>query len=320
MKFGPVPVGDAEGKILAHNVARERGAFRKGRLITAEDVSALKKNGCETVYVAEFEAGDVGENTAARRIAQAACGSDISTLLEVKGGSQGRASLEALAGGILRVDAARLDQVNGCEGVAFATLQNGAIVAAGQAAAAIKVIPYALPEKVVAGIEALAARGDGTRDAGPLIAVRRFTLKRVGVIYSGSAAARERVVKSFDPPLRRRIAAFEAKVAASEYVSLSGLKDEDRLAEMLHMQAAQGIEMIVMAGETSTMDRNDIIPRAVTCAGGQVACVGAPVEPGNLVMLAYLGGIPVLGVPGCIRSPKPTRVDQILVRCLPASV
>ncbi len=150
----------------------------------------------------------------------------------------------------------------------------------------------------------------------PLIEVRGFQRKQVAVIYAGSTGARERMVKSFDPPLRKLITSFEARVAAEAYVHLAGGSDEEELAEVLRQQVSQGMELIVVAGETSTMDYNDIIPRAVKCAGGEVACVGAPIEPGNLVTLAYLGDIPVLGVPGCIRSPKPTLVNQILAALL----
>jgi molybdenum cofactor cytidylyltransferase len=314
MKFGPIPVGQAVGKILAHNIARADGhkAFRKGKVLTVEDVRTLRKAGCETIYVAELEAGDIDENSAARQIGEAAAlFPGTRGGLQINGHSQGRVNLTALTAGVLRVDAARLDRINECEGVTFATLRSLSIVEVGQSVATVKIIPYALPAAVLERAMRIA-----DEVSKPLVAVRGFQRKQVAVIYSGSVAARERLVKSFDPPLRKRIESFDARVVAEAYVHLAGKSDEAALAEVLHQQVSQGMELIVLAGETSTMDHNDIIPRAVICAGGEVACVGAPIEPGNLVTLAYLDDTPVLGVPGCIRSPKPTLVNHILAALL----
>jgi molybdenum cofactor cytidylyltransferase len=95
-------------------------------------------------------------------------------------------------------------------------------------------------------------------------------------------------------------------------VRLEGGSDAELLADALRQQLAEKIELIVMASDTSIMDRNDVAPRAVVCAGGQVDCIGAPVEPGNLLMLAAIGPVPVVGVPGCVRSARPTVIDRIL--------
>ncbi len=304
MKFGPLPVEQSEGKILAHNVPRPDGrtALRKGKLITRRDVATLREEGYAWVYAVELESGDVEENEAACRVAEAAGGSG----LRPKGSSSGRVSLEALFKGVLRVDAERLERVNRFDGLAFATLPSFTIVEAGQTAATVKIIPYALPASVLEQAER-AARGDS-----PLAQVRELKPRRVGLVFSGLPFARERVARTFGPPLRRRIESWGSRVAAQEYVELAGEKDGTALAEALARQVAEGAELIVLASETSIMDANDIAPRAVLRAGGQVACVGAPVDPGNLLMLAYLEGVPVLGVPGCARSPKPNVIDRVL--------
>ncbi len=319
MKFGPIPVSQAEGKILAHNITRgeQHRALRKGKKISAGDISTLLAAGCQTVYIAELESGDVEENNAAFQIARSA-EADKSALavlpavenLAIKGPGQGRASLVAQAGGVLWVDGARLDQVNNCEGIAFATLPTGSIVSAGQTVATIKIIPYAIPAKVMDLALSI------LENSRPLVQLRKFSIRQVGVIYSASPGARERIIKSFEQPIRHRVELYEAHVAASAYACLTGENDEATLAETFRQQVSQGAEMIIVAGETSTMDGNDVVPRAVERAGGKVVCVGAPIEPGNLVMLAYLGEKPVLGVPGCIRSPRPTPVDRILAALL----
>jgi molybdenum cofactor cytidylyltransferase len=304
MKFGPVSIERAQGKILAHNIARRdrRRSFRKGRTISREDVDELRREGYTSVYVAELEPGDVDENSSALRLAQAALGEGLS----LRGPSAGRANLVAQFRGVLRVDAARLERVNTCAGISFATLYSFSVVQADQIVATVKIIPYALPGGELEQAEQ-AARG-----ATPLVQVRALRPRRVGVIYSGLPAARERVVKTFDPPLRKRIEALGSQIMRIDYVPLETEEDEAALAETLCHQVEQGAEMIVLASETSTMDRHDILPRGVERAGGHIVSVGAPVDPGNLLVLAYLGEVPVIGAPGCVRSPRTNVVDWVL--------
>jgi molybdenum cofactor cytidylyltransferase len=304
MKFGLVPVAAAEGKILAHNLARPdgHGLFRKGRTISAGDVAEMLAAGCQTVYAAELEDGDVDENVAALQVGQAALGPG----LRLNGPAEGRVNLEATLRSVVRVDPARLERVNSCEGVTFATLPSWSVVEAGQTVATVKIIPYAVPASVLERAVA-AAQGET-----PLIQASELKSRRVGLVFSALPVALGRVVKSYELPLRRRIEATGSTVAAVNLVRLEGGQDADLVADALRKQAAEGIELIIIASDTSIMDRSDVAPQAVVCAGGQVDCIGAPVEPGNLLMLAALGTIPVVGVPGCVRSAKPTVVDWIL--------
>ncbi len=306
MKFGPIPLGQAEGKILAHNIAhRSRpGTLRKGKTIDAADISVLVSEGYSSVYAVELDEDDVDEDRAARRVAEAAAAGCCGLLIQ--GPSDGRVNLTAAVSGMLRVDPARLERVNRCEGVTFATLRSYRLVRPGQVVATIKIIPYALPASVLAQAEQ-AARGDT-----PLLRVTDLKSREVGMVLSGLPAAAGRVVRSFDAPLRKRIEGWGSQLMQVDYVALSGEQDEVNLAAALCRQIERGCELVVMAGETSIMDRNDVAPRAVVQAGGQVLCVGAPVEPGNLLMLASLDGIPVVGLPGCARSPKENVVDWVL--------
>jgi molybdenum cofactor cytidylyltransferase len=206
---------------------------------------------------------------------------------------------------VLRVDADRLTRINECEGVAFATLPSYQIVEPGQTVATVKVIPYALPAAALDQVER--ARG-----AAPVILVRELKPRSVGLIYTGLPAAEQKLVKSFGEPLRKRVGAYGSHITRVDSVHLTGGEDEAALAKTLRSQVNQGVDLIVLANETSTMDPNDSAPRAIRQAGGRVICVGAPVDPGNLLLLAYLDGVPVLGVPGCVRSPKINIVDWVL--------
>jgi molybdenum cofactor cytidylyltransferase len=252
-----------------------------------------------------MEPGDVDENRAAGRIAQAVMGGG----LRLSGPSTGRVNLYADVLGLLRVDVARLAQLNECEGVTVATLPTHTAVGEGKMAATIKILPYALPEATVRQAEAVAA-GE------PPLRLDPLPPRQVSLILSGSPSAQERIVRSFETALRQRLEALGATITAVAFIPLEDEADETELADTIQRQTAAGLDLIILAGETAIMDRHDIAPRAVERAGGTITCFGAPVDPGNLLMLAYLGPTPVLGAPGCARSPKDNIVDMALPRLL----
>lgn len=308
MKFGPVPLEEAENRILGHNVtgANGRRLLRKGKTLTAADVSALRDLDRETVYVAELEAGDVDEDSAAGRIAGAIVGPG----LRLAGPSTGRANLYSTGRGLLRVDVSRLLELNQCEGVTLATLAHNTPVSANTVAATLKILPYALPERTVAkAVEVGSA-------AGPLLSVTPFSGRPVGLILSGAPAAEERVVRTFSSALEDRLEALGTTISRTDYVPLEDGQGERALAEMIGEHLAAGMGLIILAGETAIMDGHDLAPRAIERAGGEVTIYGAPVDPGNLFLLASCSSVPVAGVPGCARSPKRNIVDLVLPRLL----
>jgi len=148
-----------------------------------------------------------------------------------------------------------------------------------------------------------------------LVWLDALTPQAVSLVYSGSDSIRERLADDF-APLRERVEALGSHIASTDHVPLEDEVGEAALAEVLKRCGASGARLIVLAGETAIMDRHDIVPRAVERAGGRVECLGAPVDPGNLLMLAYLGDVPILGAPGCARSRKMNIVDWILPRLL----
>jgi molybdopterin biosynthesis enzyme len=307
-RFGPVPLEEAEGKILGHNVTGPdgRSALRKGRRLSAEDVARLRALGRHAVYVAEPGPDDVGEDVAARRVGEAAMGEG----LRLSGTASGRVNLQATALGVLRVDPERLRRLNSCDGVTVATLAAHTVVQAGQIVSTVKIIPFALPAATVREAAGIASEGR------PLLHVDGLPPRTVGLVLSGAPAAHERLRADFEPPLRARVEAFGSVLGAIEFVSLEDEAGEAELAAALERQRAAGAGVILLAGETAIVDHDDIAPRAIVRAGGEVACFGAPVDPGNLLLLAYLGPIPILGAPGCARSRKVNVVDWVLPRLL----
>jgi hypothetical protein len=308
MKFGPVPVDDAEGKILGHNITGLDGRrlLRKGRPLSAADIHDLQELGRNVIYIAELEAGDATEDEAAGRIAQAVSGPG----LRRTGSTAGRVNMVGEARGVLRVDVPRLTTVNRLEGVTLATLAANTVVQPRQMVATVKIIPYAIPTSDVIEVEASAERG------GPIIRLDELQPRQASLILSGSPAARERVEAAFPPPLEARLKALGSEISSVDFISLEDDGGEARLAGALRQLVADGTDLVILAGETAIMDPADIAPRAVSRAGGQIVSVGVPVDPGNLLMLAYLEGVAILGAPGCARSRKTNVIDWILPRLL----
>ena len=307
MKFGPAPLEEAEGRILGHNVAGEDGKrlLRKGKALSVADLDALRKLGRKVVYVAELEKGDVGENEAAERVARACLGPG----LRLSGPATGRINVIATVLGIFRVDTGRLRLLNESEGITIASVGAHTVVRPGQTVATVKVIPYGVPESIV-------VRGEeaGNRE-GPLLRADALPRREVGLILSGSPTVRDRLEESFSP-LVERVRELGSDIVVDDYITLEDERGEDALAAALRRHRERGVELVLLAGETAIMDRHDIMPRAVEKAGGRIETVGAPVDPGNLLMLAYLDDVPVLGAPGCARSRKTNVVDWILPRLL----
>lgn len=304
MKWITVPVEQALGHILAHNIADAQGhkALHKGTRVGEKEVAQLLALGQREVTVAALEPGDVHEDEAAQRLTQA-CMADGVSVSEAGGG---RTNLMATRTGLLKIALDALHQVNLIDGLTIATLRHDTLVEANKLVATIKIIPFAVPERDLARAEQIG------RERGGIIGVRALLPMQVGVILAGSEAARERIVKSFAPAIRSRVEELGATVRDIAYVP----PQSQAIANAIELLRLANTDLIIVAGETSIMDREDETPRGIVQAGGVIEHYGAPVEPGNLLLLAYLDNIPVLGAPGCVRSRDTNVVDLILPRLL----
>jgi molybdenum cofactor cytidylyltransferase len=309
-RFRAVPLAEAAGKILGHNVTGADGArlLRKGRSLSETDVQALRALGRSIVYVAEPGDGDVPEDEAARRLAEAARGQG----LRLVGPHSGRANLVSDVLGVFRVEPERLARLNSYDGVTVATLRAHAPVRPGQLVATVKVLPFALPGATVAAAEEAAGAGTGR----PLLHVDALPPRRLALLLTGSSPARGRVERDFVPPLRSRIEDLGSTLLSVEFVVLDDEGGEAALAEAFSRAVGEKADLVLLAGETAIVDRHDVAPRALERAGGEVIAFGAPVDPGNLLLLGELGAVPVVCAPGCSRSRRENVVDQVLPRLL----
>jgi molybdenum cofactor cytidylyltransferase len=303
MKFGEIPVAEAVGAVLAHSLKAGDRSLRKGRVLSAEDVAALRAAGRSTVIAARLEPGDVDENTAAGEIAGPLAGPHVSVARPFTG----RVNLFAEVAGVLVFDRARVDRLNLVdETLTLATIEPYSVVAPKQMVATVKVIPFAVRERSVAAWLSEAA------SSGPLIAVTPFSPRRVALIQTRLPGTKESMLDKTVETTRERLAGLGSTLVAER-------RSEHRPAELApHIAAAiaEGAELVLVAGASAIVDRRDVIPAAIEAAGGVIEHFGMPVDPGNLMLMGRCGTTPVLGLPGCARSPKVNGFDWVLQRLL----
>jgi molybdenum cofactor cytidylyltransferase len=302
MKFGPVAIADAAGCIAAHTVRAGDVVIRKGATIGEDDAARLSAAGLRELVAVRLEAGDIDENAAAAKLAAALAGQG----LRVEAPFTGRVNLFAAAPGVLTIDAAAIDRFNRVdEAITAATLPALKAVVAGEMVGTIKIIPYGLPAALVD--EAVASLGDA-----PAIAVRGFTPAKVGVISTLLPGLKPSVVEKTLRVMAERLVPAAASLVADRRV----VHESRPLAAAIAEMAAGPAEIVVVFGASAITDRRDVIPQALLEAGGRIEHLGMPVDPGNLLLIGELDGKPVIGAPGCARSPKENGFDWVLQRCL----
>ena len=301
MKFGYVPLTEAVGSISAHAVRAGEVVLRKGSRVTGEIAEKLRVAGVTGLVAARLDADDVHEDEAAAALAAALAGERI----RIEPPFTGRANLFAKEGGVLLLDHARIDRVNAVdEAITFATLPGFRAVSAGEMVATVKIIPYAVPRSA---LEAAMAQG-GTR----LISIAPYARRRVAAISTLLPGLKPTVVTKTLDVLAQRLEPAGATVVFEERVA----HETAPLAEALRRAIAASPDIVIVFGASAISDRRDVIPAAVEAAGGRIEHLGMPVDPGNLLLLAEMGGAPVLGAPGCARSPKENGFDWVLQRLL----
>ncbi len=303
MRFGRCKVMDAEGAILAHSIPTPSGTLKKGRKLASGDLSRLLAAGIEDVVAARLDADDVGEDEAARRVADAAAGPGTRQAAPFTG----RANIFATADGIAIIDAAAIAALNAIdEGLTIATVAPFERVSAGQMLATVKVITFALPEDGVRRAETLA------RNANGVVRLARFERKSAGLILTRMRATKDSVLAKRRDAIDARLGALGSRIGWVEAVDHT---EADVAAAIQRMRAA-GADPIILFAASAIVDRGDIIPAGLVEAGGQIVRLGMPVDPGNLMLLGKLGQIDVIGAPSCAASPKINGFDWVLERCL----
>ena len=300
MKFGTVPVGEAAGTILAHSVRDRTGLIRKGTVIDAGAIARLREAGVGEVVVARLAADDVHEDEAAEGLARAVAGGSV----RVEPAFTGRSNLYAEAAGVLVVDRAAIDRLNAVDpAITVATLPEYAVVEPGRMVATVKIIPFAVPRAVVEA---------ALREAAGAVGVAPFRPLKVGLVATTLPSLKASVMDKTRRLIEERLAPAGATLVAERRVAHDAAAVGATLAELKR----GGADLLIAFGASATVDAGDVVPAGITLAGGRVVHFGMPVDPGNLLVLGAIGETPVIGAPGCARSPRENGFDWILHRLL----
>ena len=301
MKFGPTPLEDAKGAIMAHSQKIGERMIRKGSLLDDAAIEALRASGRTEVICARLEPGDVPEDIAADRLATPL----VSPLIARSRAATGRVNLLAEAPGLLRIDATRIDCLNTIdEALTIGTLPDYAVVAAKDLVATIKIIPFAVPGTVLSVAEALVRQGNFPLTLHP------FRPLKVGLVVSELPGLKDSVIA-------KTIEVTEARITALTGTMLPAVRcphHEEAIARSLDNLLALGADLLLVVGASATVDRRDVGPAGIVRAGGEIQHFGTPVDPGNLICLGRIGATPALVLPGCARSPALNGIDFVLTR------
>ena len=303
MKFSEYHLDDALGAILAHSLRLPNKSLKKGTVLTDSDLSFLKEYGYEKIVCAKLEEGDLNEDVAAAELATLIAGSNL-----VKGNAfTGRCNLFSETSGLVVFNPLYLDRFNSVhESITLGTVAPFQNVSKGQMIATLKIIPFAIPSKLLRKIKA------NKDDFENLLDVAPYPEKKVTLIQSRLPGTKETVLNS-------TLEATSFRLKNLGILDLNEARcnhDQNSLSELIIQAVKDQAELILISGASAVVDRRDVVPAAIEHAGGKIRHFGMPVDPGNLLLLGSINGIDVVGIPGCARSPKLNGFDWVLQRLL----
>ncbi|MBA7505806.1 putative competence-damage inducible protein [subsurface metagenome] len=298
-------VEDAIGEPLAHDVVRygpgiKTVLFKRGHVVRVEDIEQLKDAGNYFVYVGGEEEG-IHEDEAAIRMARAAMGENLSQ----RGPDKGSITLIAEKPGLLKVNVDVIKQVNLIDDFTFVTRVNDTGVKKGAVVGAAKIVPLTVDENRMRKVEEILEKNK------PVFQVISPKINKVGVIVTGTEVYDGRIKDAFVPVLKEKLGEYGLDVHESTILP----DDEEKIKEKILEFKEKGHELILVAGGMA-VDSGDLTPTAIKNTGADVVSRGAPTFPGAMIMLAYLDGVPILGLPACVLPDKRTSFDRILPRVL----
>src|SRR5689334_17928597 len=301
MKFGPASAKESIGGVTVHTLRQGALVLKKGTTIGATEVAALEKAGVKDIVIVRLEQGDVSEDVAAAGIAQAVAGDGVN----VERAFTGRSNMFAARAGVLVIDRAAVDRINGVdEAITLATLPAFKPVVEGEMIATVKLIPFGVEARL--RDTAVSVAGKDTLRVAPYI------IKKVGIVSTQLPGLAPKVIDKTLRVTAERLAPAGASIIAERRVP----HDETALAASIKELLGLGAELVIVFGASAIADRRDVIPAALTGIGGAIEHFGMPVDPGNLLLIGNAGGVPVLGAPGCARSPVENGFDWVLMRLL----
>jgi molybdenum cofactor cytidylyltransferase len=299
MKFGPVPLSQAAGAILAHSLTLPEGRLRKGCVLGDAEIAQLEQAGFSDVIAARLEPGDIGEDAAATRLAQALVPDAARAGLHLGQAATGRVNITATTPGVVEVLPDRIHALNAVDPmITVATVPEYQRTAARSMVATVKIISYAVSESA---LEAACHAGQSALRLRP---VTKATARLIQTVISPDDTG-DKGQKVTAGRLSRMGVTLDAPCLVPHQISA-----------LTHAIQDSPQDIILILTGSATSDPHDVAPEALLQAGGQVTHYGMPVDPGNLLFFGSYQGRPVLGLPGCARSPALNGADWVLERML----
>ncbi len=308
---------DAEGAVLCHDITQiikgvtKDAVFRKGHIVTKEDITVLLSVGKDQLYVWEKEEGMLHENEAAEIL----CGMCKGEHMERSQVKEGKVELTAGCRGLLKVNDAGLKAVNGFGQMMIATRHGNTMVKAGDKLAGTRIIPLVIEEEKMEA--ARKATMEATKGR-PILELKPFLHKKVGIITTGNEVYYGRIQDTFTPVIEEKLKEFDTEIIDHVTWNDDDKKVTNSILDMIH----KGADVVICTGGMS-VDPDDKTPLAIKNTKAKVVSYGAPVLPGAMFLLAYYEVIEenprtvaIMGLPGCVMYAKRTIFDLVLPRVM----
>lgn len=294
----------AVGHVLCHDMTRiVRGeikevAFRKGHVVVEKDIPLLLSMGKDYLYIWECDENSMHENDAAACLAYI-CMNKYIAATSVK---EGKIELIAQENGLFTVAKDRLDAINALGDIIIATRHSGIPVKKGDKLAGVRAIPLVLDKNKIAEAKVVAG-GE------PLLEISPYRSLKAGIVTTGNEVYHGRIQDTFTPVLQEKLLAYGIETTAHT------MSDDNmmNIAAAINRMIDEGVDFILCTGGMS-VDPDDVTPGAIKSVATEVVTYGAPVLPGAMFLMAYIGNIPVIGLPGCVMYERITIFDLILPR------
>lgn len=308
MNFREFPLAECEGLLLAHSLRLPDRILKKGLRLTRAHSELLAAAGIAKVHGARLAADEIDENSAAEIVATVLGGPGITP----RAPNAGRCNLNAAQRGLVAIDAETIHRLNGLdESITVATLPPYSPVRSGAVVATVKIIPLAVSRALVDAC-ITQAQAVGINDEAKALQLLPFQQQRAGLIVTEQQGESSRNYIAAVNSTRRRLEDLGSHLGLVQRCA----HRENAVAAALQEMLAAGCTLILVSGSTVPKDRADTVPVAIVTAGGEIVHFGMPVEPGNMLLLARIGAVPVIVLPGCARSRRTNGLDWVLQRML----
>lgn len=296
---------DAVGMILGHDIteivpeAFKGVAFKKGHIIKEEDIEHLLRIGKEHVFIFEMDGNELHEDEAAILLGNIVKGKGVYFTEP----SEGKINIRAKYNGLLKIDKELLNDINYLGDICLATIHGNRIITKNELIGGCRVIPLTVPKEKIESVRNIMYGKDS------LIEVKPFNVLKTSIIITGSEVYKGRIEDKFGPVIERKLEPYN-----SEFISKIIVPDEINIIRDEILKAKEmGAELIIVTGGMS-VDPDDKTPGAIKATGAEIIAYGTPILPGAMLLFAYLDGIPIFGLPGCVMFESITAFDIILPR------